>query len=618
MCCVVVALLASYLPVLGAPFIWDDHHLIERTPLVQELHPLYDYFGESFWQSDELGQGRTYYRPLVVLSLALDHHFYGDSPGGFHVTNLIFHVLSTVLLFRLLRARGAGGNAAVLGAALWALHPRLTEAVAWISGRTDVLASFFVLCALLAQARSSLRRRVMCASFLLMGLLCKEVALAGVAAVLVAELAAPGALQARLRRALPTVVALVAYGLLRWHAAGIAQFTAYRDTAPVLPTLAAVGQYFAMLLTPWFPNVQIGRLSEPSVAVAALGCAVLLGLAVWAARRARLLRSPQLGPLALTAVGFGLVLHVVPFSINVVAADRFLYLPLVGLALLLTPVLESFRRAPLVAALASGLALSFAGATFVRANAWSNEVELWADTYHDDPDNRFLACTQLGSLYARAGLFSHAYSLYRGCSVPSASQRVLANNGASVLARTGHYVEAARQIQNLSFATRRPTIFGLNLALFHTYLNDFAAARGELARALQTDPTNAGALTLLEQLPKLEQQRRRVDTLPEGAPPIDRARLYGQLGLAVESLRAWRAACASGSLSRSEFEEGLSFALAQGDAQTIEELWQMYAARVAGQPLPKLEIAYQAHRELVERLLGWWPAANLKLLALPS
>ena len=617
MCCVVVVLLASYLPVLGAPFIWDDHHLIERTPLVQELHPLRDYFGESFWQSDDLGQGRTYYRPLVVLSLALDHHFYGDSPGGFHVTNLAVHVLSTVLLFRLLRARGAGGNAAVLGAALWALHPRLTEAVAWISGRTDVLASCFVLCALLAQARASLPRRVLCAAFLFLGLLCKEVALAGVAAVLVAELSAPGSLQARLRRTLPAVVALAAYGLLRFYASGIAHVKPYRGTGPVLPTLAAVGHYFTMLLTPWFPNVQIGRLVEPGIAMAVLGCSVLLALSFWGARRARLVRAVQLGPLALTAVGFGLVLHVVPFSINVLAADRFLYLPLVGLTLLLTPVLESVRRAPLVGGVAAGLALTFGGATFVRANAWSNEVELWSVTYRDNPDNRFLACTQFGSLYARAGLFEYAYSLYRGCTVPRASQIILVNNGASMLARSGRYALAAREIQNLEPTARRPAILGVNLALFQTYLNDFASARIELARALQAEPTNPGARKLAEQLHKLEQRRRRLDALPEGAPAIERARLYGQLGLAVESLRHWRLACASNTLSRSDFEEGLSFALAQGDAQSIEELWHSYLARAAP-PTPRLEVAQQAHRELVLRLLGWWPASNLKLLAFPD
>jgi tetratricopeptide (TPR) repeat protein len=612
-----VAVVASYLPVLGAPFVWDDHHLIEQNPVVQRLHPLGDYFGQGFWQGDDLEQGRVYYRPLTILSLALDERVFGNQPGGFHLTNLCVHLLSAGLLFALLRARGTSGYAAVLGTALWALHPRLTEAVAWIAGRTDVLATFFVLCALLAQARSSWRGRVLCAAFLLCGLLCKEVALAGVAAVLVSELVSQGSLRERLQRMTPTVLAVILYLIGRMHAAGIVTVKPAAPSGHFLRFTAALGRYFTMLLTPWFPNAQIGSLGRPGMAYCALGCAVLVGIVWWLITHGRRRDPALMGPLALTAVGFGLVLHVVPFSINVVAADRFLYLPLVGLTLLLTPRLAALGKARLVASAATVLAVSFGAVSFARASVWSDEVALWTTTYRDNPDNPSSTCSELGRLYARAGLFPQAFSIDLECDRSELSGLILANNAASLLARSGRYQQAAGLLGALGAPARPAPVFSFNMALFRTYLNDFAAARSDLAHALEIDPKYADGLALAKRLPEMERQRRYVDSLSESAAPVERARLFAKLGMAVEALHAWRAALADDPAQR-ELDEGMGFSLAEADAATIEDFYHLYQARVGEHGTPNLVVAYEEHRELVERLLAAWPTLHLKLLELPS
>ncbi|HEX2669922.1 MAG TPA: hypothetical protein VHM25_03565, partial [Polyangiaceae bacterium] len=393
LCCVLVVVLGSYLPVLGAPLVWDDVHLIERTPLVQTLHPLSEYFRQGFWQGDDLVQGPIYYRPLTILSLALDSAAYGNTPAGFHLTNLAIHLISTGLLFWLLRTRGCGGYAAVLGAALWALHPRLTESVAWVSGRTDVLAAFFVLCALLVRARGGHLRRAASALLLLLGLLCKEVALAGVAAVLVEDWLAEGPVAARLQRMAPTAVALAVYAGLRASVTGVAPQGGHSLTQQLVLAAAAIGRYLVMLLTPWFPNLLIGRLDRPGVFYALLGCATLSATGYWAVRRRLRIRKEQGAALALMLVALGLVLHLVPIVVKVVAADRFLYLPLIGLILLLAPVGEWKHWRVLAAGAA--LALSFAVATFVRTDTWSDEVKLWTETYQANPDNQLISCTEL-------------------------------------------------------------------------------------------------------------------------------------------------------------------------------------------------------------------------------
>ena len=84
-----------------------------------------------------------FWTPLVWLSFMLDYQLYGLKAGGYHVTNLIFHVLSTLLLFWLFcRMTGAVWKSAFV-AAFFALHPLHVESVVWVSERKDVLSAFF-------------------------------------------------------------------------------------------------------------------------------------------------------------------------------------------------------------------------------------------------------------------------------------------------------------------------------------------------------------------------------------------------------------------------------------------------------------------------------------------
>jgi tetratricopeptide (TPR) repeat protein len=84
-----------------------------------------------------------FWHPLTWLSLMLDNQFYGHNAGGYHLTNLILHIMSTLLLFSLFkRMTGAIWKSAFLSA-FFALHPLRVESVAWIAERKDVLSVFF-------------------------------------------------------------------------------------------------------------------------------------------------------------------------------------------------------------------------------------------------------------------------------------------------------------------------------------------------------------------------------------------------------------------------------------------------------------------------------------------
>lgn len=84
-----------------------------------------------------------YWYPLIWLSFMFDYQLFGLNAGGYHLTNLILHILSTLLLFWLFnRMTGAIWKSAFV-AALFALHPMHVESVAWVTERKDVLSAFF-------------------------------------------------------------------------------------------------------------------------------------------------------------------------------------------------------------------------------------------------------------------------------------------------------------------------------------------------------------------------------------------------------------------------------------------------------------------------------------------
>jgi protein O-mannosyl-transferase len=109
-----------------------------------------------------------FWHPLTWLSLMFDYQLFGLNAGGYHMTNLILHILSTLLLFWLFnRMTGALWKSAFV-AALFALHPLHVESVAWISERKDVLSAFFwmlTLCLYVYYAEKPVIRRYLLVLF---------------------------------------------------------------------------------------------------------------------------------------------------------------------------------------------------------------------------------------------------------------------------------------------------------------------------------------------------------------------------------------------------------------------------------------------------------------------
>ncbi len=126
---------------MGHGFVYDDLHVIVNNPLIHTLANWSSILA-SPWSGPEL------YRPLTLLTLALDWSISGGNPHVFHAANVLFHCVATGLVFLLVRAYlpPLGATAAAL---CFAVHPVHVEAVANVVGRAEVLAALFVVAAAL-------------------------------------------------------------------------------------------------------------------------------------------------------------------------------------------------------------------------------------------------------------------------------------------------------------------------------------------------------------------------------------------------------------------------------------------------------------------------------------
>jgi tetratricopeptide (TPR) repeat protein len=139
---------AVYFPVTTHRFVnFDDPDYVTGNAYVQAgLRP------ESIrWALT--GVYSSNWHPLTWMSHMLDCQLYGQKPGGHHLTNVIFHIANTVLLFLLLKGMTSAFWRSAFVAGLFALHPLHVESVAWVAERKDVLSGFFGLLTLLAYAK---------------------------------------------------------------------------------------------------------------------------------------------------------------------------------------------------------------------------------------------------------------------------------------------------------------------------------------------------------------------------------------------------------------------------------------------------------------------------------
>ncbi len=415
------ALLASFSPAFRAGFVYDDHRLLLANPFLDAPLDWSALFLDRHASTPD--KNPDIYRPLATLFFFVERKTGGGGPVLHHAVGVFLHMANTllvlVLLMRLLAATKANDRnpvwPAYVGAGIFALHPLQVESVAWISSRSGQLAACFTLLALAAALRyqrpsvsydgKGFSRPIIVAGLVFLACLSKESgAMAGVF-MLLAVLCIPSFRHRGLVRCCAaSFLAALAYVLLRQHVMEGALHQVSPHGGDRLSNLyyGAFGCFYqiGLVFRPHFSNLdyQDGFFDATPFFLVQAGAVAYLAIAASSLFLIRSHRLPAFGILWLAAAQFPASSMAV--TMRSLVNDRQMYLPLVGLAVIVTGFLAGLdgrftpglRKGAVVLIIL--LLFVLAGLTFDRCLDWKKSRSLYEAALKTHPR----------SIKARAGL----------------------------------------------------------------------------------------------------------------------------------------------------------------------------------------------------------------------
>ena len=468
----------------GFTYLDDKVLILDAQPFLTRLSSVFAAFKSTYLSS--------YYRPIVTASFVLDAQWSAAKPFGYHLTNVALHAVASGLVVLLLRRLKFGDLPALLGGALFALHPALVETVAWVPGRNDSLLAVFALGAWLFLVRdaerASPRDRALHAACFALALFTKESALA---------LPLLFFLHARVFKGRP--LELRSWHWAVWGAATVVALFARANVVPSTPGSGAdsVQAFFANLsvlvasVGKLFFPIRLAPIAIPRDTPLWPGLVAIAGLAFLASGR---------WGIRGRAIALGSATILVPLLPALVSSNRLtlenrLYLPAVGVAIIAAEVARALAVKKRV--LAWGAAALLAGGAAI---AWPYMASFSDRATFTEAS---VAASPHSSLaHAQRGLFIHeiekdeerAGKEYEVAIALDPTEPVVHSNYGLVLMHRMQLAEAEREFRTemLINPTYAAAYYNLGLVLQKESRADEAAAMFE--EALKNDPNNTDSL----------------------------------------------------------------------------------------------------------------------------
>lgn len=391
----------------------DSIFIVENASYNAELKNI----GVSFQRGLFNPTKDAYYRPLFLVDFILESRLFGTNPAGYHFTNLLFHLISVSLLFLFLRRTGISPDDSFLLALLFAVLPVLTQAVAWIPGRNDMVLMIFFLSAFLLLFRYAEKPSYLLLAMhfilLLAALFTKETAI-----IIPVIMGIFGLFHLKCgwrRLILPAVSWVAAIGVWLWVRSTATLAHNWLSPGEMLQAgfdrLEVILQYLGKIFLPVnlavFPEAQ-----DITLGWGVLALAGFTGLLVYS----RSYRAP------LTWIGlfwflvFLVPVLIVPKTLNDQVFEHRLYLPVVGIFLMLSqafPFGGRLKTGTKMVAVGS-ICLVFAVQSFIRTDYFSDPVTFWTHAVQGSPRSAYaktLLGTKVDDTTEREKLFREARAL---------------------------------------------------------------------------------------------------------------------------------------------------------------------------------------------------------------
>lgn len=422
----------TYFSALQNGFVnWDDNVYVYENPNIRSID-----IGFFKWVITAIVSSS--WHPLTIFSLALDCKCWGLDPFGYHLTNIILHLLNTILVFilteELIKTKGNDNSkaglkatiAATTTALLFGIHPLHVESVVWISERKNVLYAFFYLLSILSylkyafsdSKKGKVKYYILCLFLFVLSILSKSMAVTLPMILLILDFYPLGRISEKNIKAKKIFIEKIPFFVLSLISSII---TVYSQTDALRSLeeyplsyrlIVSMYSYFfyimkmisPTLLAPFYPYPNASIIFSTHYLIA---CAIILGItifSIWNLTRKRLFATCWL-----YYIGTLLPIAGIIKVGDAAAADRYTYLPSLGMFLLAgLGIATFFERVSIKAYKIVGvsilllLSVILIDKTVRQIAIWQDSMTLWTHQVMLYPDNA-LAYNHRGSAIAQQG-----------------------------------------------------------------------------------------------------------------------------------------------------------------------------------------------------------------------
>lgn len=437
-----------YLNSLNGKFIWDDEHLVKNNVYLKNGSRTLEVFATDIGAGS--GVRYRFYRPLNILTYIIDHRFWSFDVRGYHLTSLLLHITAALLVYAFTRLLFGNKIISFLAGIFFVAHPAHLEAVAWISGRPDILSLIFMLLSFIfyikaPQGKNALFSFAILLSYAL-ALLSKENAIIFPALLLFYHYAFKKKVVTG--RFLSIISLLFIYLAVRALVLG-GFFLRLQDLAGISERLplffAAISQYVKLLVFPYDLHADYGI---GAFSITDLGVLFGIGFVLLSSIYAFVIRKKGALLFFSTAWFFLALLPVSGiYPLYSYVGERYLYTPSVGFFLILAKILndmyETKRLRIFAIALTVSLVSFYSFLTIRQTGYWKEPTAFYEKTLKYVPDSPTVN-NNLGILYSETGRTDEAEKLYRKAILANPAYPKSYNNLGNIYYGKGDYEKAVR------------------------------------------------------------------------------------------------------------------------------------------------------------------------------
>ena len=509
--------IAAYGRTLGGEFVrWDDGLLIYENPIARGFS-LQNIKGAFTTYDPEL------YIPLTLMSYQLDFMIGGSNPAVYHLHNILLHTFASIAIYASFFLLTKKRHIALLTAVLFAIHPLNTEAVAWLSGRKDVLSTFWffvaLACALHSEQMDDKKWYWLSVAAIALGMLAKATVIVFPAVLLLIDW-----YQGKPLITKKQIIRYVPYALLSALFLAIAIYGKSRVLGSsnmvekILMAPRSLAFYLEKIvwpqglsvLYPWTGDVTLTRL-EIFLSITVLTILLATALALWALKKWRL----PLFAFALYVVGVSpTLINFAKGDFTYFASDRYAYIGAVGVFFAVAAALDWLLTKKTYHVITAILVFVLLPLSFIQAGTWKDSTALFSNVITHYP-TAVVAYNNLGNYERERGNREGAKEYYetavkllndaeiRATQSDRAHAQVLSNYAAVI--RDEGDIEQARQLLTEALGIAED-VFGVHmqLGILLSSQSDYETAEWHYRRAMELEPgratphVNLGALFMAQ------------------------------------------------------------------------------------------------------------------------